>query len=99
MRRAYEVTFIVRVDTDEATINNTIDQVRAWIEAGDQGEVTKIDRTRWGRRRLAYEIDKQREGYYVLMESQIEPSALKELERNLKLNQQVLRFLVVRSDE
>jgi small subunit ribosomal protein S6 len=97
MKRAYEVTFIVRVDTDEATINGTIDTVRGWIEAEGHGEVTKIDR--WGRRRMAYEIDKVREGYYVLMISQIEPQAVKELERNLNLHQQILRYLVVRGDE
>ena len=78
MKRPYEVTFIVRLDnTDEALVNGTIDQVRAWIEANELGQVTKINR--WGRKKLAYEIDKQREGYYVMMESQIEPKALAEL--------------------
>ena len=97
MKRAYEVTFIVRIDIDDATLNNTVDQVRTWIEADELGQVTRIDR--WGRRKLAYEIDKQREGYYVLMESQIEPAALKELERNLNLSQSILRYLVVRVEE
>lgn len=98
MRRPYEVAFIVRLDvTDENQVNNTIDQVRAWIEAEQLGQVTKIDR--WGRRKLAYEIDKQREGYYVLMESQIESHALVELERNLNLSPYILRYLVIRADE
>ena len=98
MKRPYEVTFIVRLDnTDEALVNGTIDQVRAWIEAGELGQVTKINR--WGRKKLAYEIDKQREGYYVLMESQIEPKALAEIERNINLSPYILRHLVVRTDE
>lgn len=98
MRRPYEVAFIVRLDvTDENQVNNTIDQVRAWIEAEQLGQVTKIDR--WGRRKLAYEIDKQREGYYVLMESQIESRALIELERNMNLSPYILRYLVIRADE
>jgi len=98
MRRSYEVTFIVRLDNaDDVQVNNTIDQVRNWIEAGELGQVTKIDR--WGRKKLAYEIDKQREGYYVLMESQIEAKALNEIERNLNLSPFVLRYLVVRTDE
>lgn len=98
MKRPYEVTFIVRLDnTDEALVNGTIDQVRAWIEAEELGQVTKINR--WGRKKLAYEIDKQREGYYVLMESQIEPKALAEIERNLNLSPYILRHLVVRTDE
>jgi small subunit ribosomal protein S6 len=98
MKRPYEVTFIVRLDNaDENLVNNTIDQVRAWIEVGEQGQVSKIDR--WGRKKLAYEIDKQREGYYVLMESQIESRAIPELERNLNLSPFILRYLVVRTDE
>ena len=98
MKRPYEVAFIVRLDvTDENSVNNTIDQVRAWIEAEQLGEVKKIDR--WGRRKLAYEIDKQREGYYVLMESQIETRGLGELERNLNLSPYILRYIIVRTDD
>lgn len=98
MKRPYEVTIIVRLDNaDENLVNNTIDQVRAWIEAGEQGQVSKIDR--WGRKKLAYEIDKQREGYYVMMESQIESRSIPELERNLNLSPYIMRYLVVRTDE
>ena len=98
MRRPYEVAFVVRLDvTDENQVNNTIDQVRAWIEAEQLGQVTKIDR--WGRRKLAYEIDNQREGFYVLMESQIEAHALIELERNMNLSPFILRYLVIRADD
>ncbi len=98
MKRAYELTFIVRLDgVDETQINNTIDQVRAWVEAGELGQVTRIDR--WGRRKLAYEIDKQREGFYTLFEAKIEPSALLEIERNLNLSPFVIRHLFVRTDE
>lgn len=96
MKRAYEVVVVVRLDLDEATINNTIDQIRGWIEA-DEGKVEKLDR--WGRRKLAYEINKQREGYYVMYESQIDSRNLGELERNLNLSQNLLRYLVVRKDE
>lgn len=92
------MTFIVRLDSaDESIVNNTVDQVRAWIEADELGQVMKIDR--WGRRKMAYEIDKQRDGYYVLMESQIEPRALPELERNLNLSPYILRYLVVRTED
>jgi small subunit ribosomal protein S6 len=98
MKRAYEVTFIVRLDnTDEATVNGTIDNVRAWIEANEQGQVNRIDR--WGRKKLAYEIDRQREGYYVLMESDIESLALPEIERNLNLSPYILRYLIVRKED
>ncbi|MDZ4762966.1 MAG: 30S ribosomal protein S6 [Chloroflexota bacterium] len=98
MMRPYEVTFIVRLDVaDENQINATVEQVRGWIEAEGLGQVKKIDR--WGRRKLAYEIEKQREGFYVLMESHVEPKALREIERNLNLSPFILRHLVISTEE
>ena len=94
MRNAYELTFIVRNDPNEESINTAITQVQAWVEANSLGQVTKIDR--WGRRKLAYEIDKQRDGFYVLMNAEIDPQNLPELERNLKLSPDVLRYLLIR---
>lgn len=93
MRHTYELTFIVRVDPSEEVINNTVTQVQGWVEADNLGQVTKIDR--WGRRKLAYEIDKQRDGYYVLMNADIDPQNLSELERNMKLSPTVLRYLLI----
>lgn len=97
MKRAYEVVIVVRLDNDEATVNNTIEQVRTWIEGGGTGTVQKVDR--WGRRKLAYEIDKQREGYYVLYEAEMESLGVTELERNMNLNQFLLRYLIVRKED
>jgi small subunit ribosomal protein S6 len=94
MRHAYELTFIVRIDPNEEVMNNAISQVQTWVEADSLGQVTKIDR--WGRRKLAYELDKQRDGYYVLMYADIDPQNLPELERNLKLSPDVLRYLLIR---
>ena len=98
MKRPYEIAFIVRIESagDDA-INDQITQVQGWIEANGSGQVTKIDR--WGRRKLAYEIDRQREGYYVIMEANVDPTGLPELERNLKLSSAILRYLVIRTDE
>ena len=98
MKRPYELAFVVRIESsgDEA-INDQITQVQTWVEAEEYGQVTKIDR--WGRRKLAYEIDRQREGYYVIMEANIDPQGLPELERNLKLSSGVLRYLIVRADD
>jgi small subunit ribosomal protein S6 len=94
MRHAYELTFIVRIDPNEEVMNNAISQVQTWIEADSLGQVTKIDR--WGRRKLAYELDKQRDGYYVLMYADIDARNLPELERNLKLSPDILRYLLIR---
>jgi small subunit ribosomal protein S6 len=96
MKRSYELTFVVRVDPNEEVMNEAVDQVKAWVEADDKGTVTRVDR--WGRRRLAYEIDSQREGYYVLFEADIEPDHVDEVERDLKLANQILRYLIVKPD-
>ena len=72
-------------------------QVEVWIKGEDSGQVTKTDR--WGRRKLAYEIDKQRDGYYIFINADMEADNLGELERNLKLSPRVLRHLIIRADE
>jgi len=96
MKKPYELTFIVQIDANEDAMQATVDQVKAWVEAEDNGQVIKIDR--WGRRRLAYEIDGQREGFYVLFEANIEPDHIPEIERDLKLSSEVLRYLIIRPD-
>lgn len=58
------------------------------------GEVSKVEN--WGKRRLTYEINKQREGTYAVMELSAEPATIKEFERQLRLNEQVLRFVTTR---
>jgi small subunit ribosomal protein S6 len=94
MRNSYELTFIVRIDPNEEVMNASVSQVQAWVETDNLGQVTKIDR--WGRRKLAYEIDKQRDGYYVCMSADIDPKNLPELERNLRLAPSILRYLIIR---
>ena len=98
MKRAYEIALVLRMETGgDENISEQISNVQSWVEADELGQVTKIDR--WGRRRLAYEIDNQRDGYYVIMEAGIEPAGLPEIERNLKLTGAILRYLIVRADE
>jgi small subunit ribosomal protein S6 len=93
----YEVVFIVRIEGTDDQINEVVEQVRGWVEADGTSKINRIDR--WGRRRLAYEINRQREGYYVLFDAAIVAAQLDEIERNLRLTPQVLRHLVVRKDE
>lgn len=97
MKRKYELTFILKIDSNEQNTNEVIDEVRGWIETDGSGTITKIDR--WGRRRLAYEIDKQREGNYIYVEADLDPENIAELERNLRLSTSVIRHLLVRADE
>lgn len=91
--RPYEVLVIIDPrQTDEevvALLTQLAEQVKSL-----GAEVGKVDN--WGRRRLAYEIKKQREGSYAVLEIQAEPSTVKEFERQLRLNEKVLRFLSTR---
>ena len=99
MKREYELTFIVRTLPSDEEVNQAIDQVIAYVEAEEFGKVAKVDRKTFGRRRLAYEINGQREGHYVILTAEIDPEHLKELELNLKLYDPVLRYLLVRAGE
>jgi small subunit ribosomal protein S6 len=97
MKREYELGCLLRLESSDEVVNENIQQITNWIEAEDQGKVTKIDR--WGRRRLAYEIDRQREGYYVFIHADVDPASIPELERELNLAQFLLRYLVIRLEE
>jgi small subunit ribosomal protein S6 len=94
--RDYEVAFIAQPDLDESSLNNLIEKTRGWVNAVG-GQVLKVDN--WGRRRLSYPIRKQREGQYIFLQTQMSPAATREVERNLRLTEQVMRFLIVRADE
>jgi small subunit ribosomal protein S6 len=89
--RNYEVVFIVNPELDETALNGLVDRVKGWITAAG-GIVEKVDL--WGKRRLAYIIRKQREGQYVYIQTQMAPAFASELERNLRLLEPVLRFLI-----
>ena len=94
--RSYELGFILHPDVEQADVTQAVEKVRNYITAIG-GEVTSVDV--WGRRQLAYPIRKQREGTYVFLQTQINPQAVGELERNLKLDEEILRYLLVRLDE
>jgi len=102
-RRPYEVTLVFRILSGEEEMNAALDQCIRWIENGEgedaDGKVTKIDRNRFGRRKLAYEIDGQRDAVYILIDAEINPAHITELELNLRLFDPVLRHLVIRLDE
>ena len=90
--RRYEVLFILPPEADESVVSGALDRItRVVSEVG--GAVGNVDR--WGRRRLAFEIDRQSEGYYVLAEFTAEPAVITELDRTLHLADEVLRFKVV----
>ncbi len=93
--RSYELTFIVRPDVSEEALQGIREQVQGWIEA--QGnKVVQVEA--WGRRRLAYPINNQHEGHYFCYQVEIAPETIGEIERNLKLSDSILRYLLVRAD-
>lgn len=92
----YEVIVILHPATPEDELTNLVERIKQYVATGG-GEVTSVDSNApWGRRRLAYPIRKVEEGYYSLMKMNIAPSALPELERNLKLMEPLLRYLIIR---
>ena len=92
--REYETVFILHPDVDEAGIEREIEAVRKTIEEG-QGEVAGV--YKWGRRKLAYQIQKVNEGFYTLIRFRSGAEVLKELDRRYKLNESILRHLTVHS--
>ena len=92
----YEVTYILRPGLEETEVEARANAV-AEIVKGQGGEIVSVEKL--GRKRLAYEIDDVREGNYVVMQFKSEAAASKELERQLKLHEDVLRALVVRLDK
>jgi small subunit ribosomal protein S6 len=93
--RAYELMVILDPDLEERTVAPSLDTYLNVVR-NDGGTVENVDI--WGRRRLAYEIDKNAEGIYAVVTLQAEPATVKELDRQLTLNESVLRTKVIRPD-
>lgn len=94
--RQYEVMVILDPSLDERTVAPSLDTFLNVIR-NDGGTVEKVDV--WGKRRLAYEIDKQTEGIYAVLDLKSGPDAVAELDRQLGLNENVLRTKVLRADK
>jgi len=94
--RNYEIMFIVHPNTPDEEIDKINSQLAGIITSGG-GQITKIDKM--GRRKLAYEIDRNREGYYVLFAISGDGAIIKECERRLRVMDAVIRYITVRVDE
>lgn len=94
--RKYELMYIVRPDLDEDATKAIMERFQNVVtEQG--GEVVELKEM--GKRRLAYEIQKYREGFYVLMYFNAEPHVVQEVERLLRINEDVIRHLVIKLEE
>ena len=93
--RHYEIMVILDAGLEERTVAPSLDTYLNVIRTAG-GSVEKLDV--WGRRRLAYEIEKKAEGIYAVIDLQATPEAVAELDRQLRLNESVLRTKVIRPD-
>lgn len=91
----YEVMYIIVPDLDEETNRSVIDKFKGIVESNG-GEVAGVDEM--GKRRLAYEINYKSEGFYVLMSFNSAPEFPRELERNFKNDERILRYLVTKKE-
>ncbi|APE37784.1 30S ribosomal protein S6 [Nocardia mangyaensis] len=94
--RQYEVMVILDPSLDERIVGQSLDTLLTVVKT-EGGKVDKVDI--WGRRRLAYEIAKQAEGIYAIVELTATPATVSELDRQLGLNETVLRTKVLRNDK
>jgi len=94
--KRYETIFIVHVDTPTDELNSLIERYKAIVTAL-KGTIIKVEK--WGKRRLAYEIKKQSNGFYVLFDFAGKSTIIEELERNFKIDDKILKFMTIMKDE
>ena len=92
----YEMTLVFNPNLDDETRSAEFDKIIGFVERFG-GTVDKTDE--WGKRRLAYEINKISEGYYVIVTISAEPGAPREIEDRLRINENLLRYLIIRIDK
>jgi small subunit ribosomal protein S6 len=91
----YEVMFIAK-PLEEAEVDPIVEFISNLITKNG-GNIEKVDR--WGKRHLAYLVQKQAEGYYVLINFEADPTVIKEIDRVIKIRDEILRHLIVKIDE
>lgn len=92
--RLYELTVIFDSSLDETSLQSEIDKIENRI-TGSGGRINRLDR--WGNKRLAYEIAGHTQGYYVFFLFEGRPGLIMELERNMRINDKIIRFLAILS--
>lgn len=93
----YELTYIIDTAVEENARKELIEKFSELIKANG-GEIEKVDET-WGKRRLAYAINDKTEGYYVLVTMKAPSDLPREIERNLEINENILRYLTIKLEE
>ena len=94
--RSYELAYIADPELDEDALAALETQVSQLIEAAE-GRTVNVDR--WGKRKLAYQINKKSEGVYFFVEAELPPQAGRGIERDLRLNESVMRYMLTSKSE
>lgn len=94
--RNYEIMYIVKASLDDATRQTLVDSLHAII-TNDEGVIKHVDE--WGLREFAYPIDDMTKGYYVVLKVEAKPETVKEFDRLARINQDVVRFLVINLED
>ncbi|MFP4661793.1 MAG: 30S ribosomal protein S6 [Halanaerobiales bacterium] len=95
MVRLYETTFIIKPDVEEGVKEELQERIKGII-TDNGGEIVEVDV--WGSKKLAYEINDYRTGFYTMIIFKGESEAINELERNYKIIDDILRYLIIRKD-
>jgi small subunit ribosomal protein S6 len=95
VKRDYELGFIISPEVSEEETRSILDRL-GQIVAQHGGQIVKVNQ--WGRRRLAYPIERHRDGYYVFIDMILTPETVIELERTLKVSEIVLRYMLTKRD-
>lgn len=91
----YESIFIVNSDLEEEAIKSTVEKIKTLVEGS--AALDSIDE--WGKRKLAYEVNKKNEGYFTLIEFTSDPEFPKELERIYRITDEVIKYLIIKKEE
>jgi small subunit ribosomal protein S6 len=89
--RDYELVFIISPELEEEATTELTDKIKSWITE-EGGEIEEVEE--WGRKKFSYLIRNHKEGQYFLLRAQIPPTFIATLERNLRLQEPVLRYLI-----
>jgi len=88
----YEIVVIIHPDLDDEAIEQALGRIEGWVtESG--GSIDNVDK--WGKRRMSYEIQKQDEGIYYLLNVSMPPALISDLEKNLTILEPVIRYMIV----
>ncbi len=95
-KRNYDIGFIINPELPEDEVKKVTESITKLIEEKG-GVIEKLDE--WGRKRLVYPIEKHKEGIYVFVNTEMDGDVVEEIERRMKLNEKIIRFIVVRLDD